>query len=141
MERETSKHSTRMDDQLEHEVESLTHGNAAEESRSREDRLQEGSAEGEMRFEPADRTLPDHPGLAVDRKTADERAELARHIAAASWPAARDELVSTARSERAPEVVLDRLRRLPEEARFENVQEVWSALGGSTEETHTQPRG
>ena len=137
MQRETDKHGSRLDDALAHEVESLTHGNAAEESRAREDRVQEGTAESEIRFDPADRTLPDEPGIGVDRETADERAELARHIVSAAWPAGRDELVAAAQSERAPQVVLDRLRRLPTEARFDNVQEVWTALGGATEQTHT----
>jgi Protein of unknown function (DUF2795) len=141
MERETAKHGPRVDDELQHEVESLTRGNAAEESHSREDRVQEGPAEGEMRFEPADRTLTDTSGLGVDPQTADERSELARHVVSAPWPARRDDLVAAAQSERAPQPVLDRLRTLPAQARFENVQEVWSALGGSTEEAHTQAKG
>lgn len=136
MQRESDKHGSRLDDALAHEVASLTHGNAAEESRAREDRVQEGQAEGEIRFDPADRA-PDEPGIGVDRETADERAELARHIVSAAWPAGRDELVAAAQSGRAPQVVLDRLRRLPAEAHFDNVQEVWSALGGATEQTHT----
>ena len=138
MERESSKHSPRVDDELGHEVESLVRGSAAEESRAREDRLQEGSDEGEMRFEPADRTLAQDRGIGVDDASADERSELARHIAASPWPAGREQLVEAARLDRAPQQVIDQLRTLPSEAAFENVQEVWSALGGATEDQHTR---
>jgi hypothetical protein len=138
MERMSSKHSPRVDDQLDHEVESLVRGNAAEESRAREDRTQEGPAEDELRFEPADRTLPQDRGIGISDTEADARSELARHIAAVRWPAGREELVATAQAERAPQGILDRLRHLSNEARFENVQEVWSALGGETEDHHTR---
>jgi hypothetical protein len=137
MERESSKHSPRVDEQMEHEVESLVRGNAAEESRSREDLLQEGSAEGEIRFEPADRTLSQDRGIGIPDGAADGRSELARHIVTAPWPAGRDELVEAARVDRAPQEVIDQLRHLPAEARFGNVQEVWAALGGPVEDTHT----
>ena len=136
MERESSKHSPRVDDQMEHEVESLIRGNAAEESRSREDLLQEGSAEGEVRFDPANRTESDDRGIGIPDGAADDRSELARHIVTAPWPAGRDVLVEAARVDRAPQAIIDQLRHLPAEARFGNVQEVWAALGGATEDTH-----
>jgi hypothetical protein len=119
MERETSKHSPRVDDQLHHEVESLVRGNSAEESRSREDLVHEESTEDDV------------------QTILDMRAELARHITSASWPAGRDELVQTARVDRAPQEILDSLRTLPEQERFENVQEVWAALGGPVEQRHS----
>ncbi|MDQ1446453.1 MAG: hypothetical protein QOI20_2917 [Acidimicrobiaceae bacterium] len=123
MERESAKHSGRLDDQMAHEVESMTRGNSPEESRSRADRVLEESTEDDVRTD------------------LDARAELARHITAATWPAAKEELVHAARVERAPQEVLDSLRTLPEEARFENVQAVWAALGGPTEGAHTHGGG
>lgn len=72
-----------------------------------------------------------------ERTDPDRRAELARHITSAAWPAARDDLVETARLDQAPQEIIDSLRRLPREERFENVQEVWAAMGGATEGTHT----
>ena len=119
MERETAKHSPRLDDEMAHEVASMTHGMSAEESRSREDRVLEESTEDDA------------------RTMLDMRAELARHVTAAAWPAGRDDLVETARIESAPQEILDSLRRLPTERRFENVQEVWAALGGPVEGGHT----
>lgn len=137
MERESDKHSPRLDDQMAHEVESLTNGLAAEESRAREDRTLEGSTEEEIRFEPADRTLPQDRGIGIPDTDADARSDLARHLAAADWPARGDQLYEAARVERAPQQILDSLRRLPAEATFGNVQEVWASLGGATEDTHT----
>jgi hypothetical protein len=119
MERESSKHSPRVDDQLEHEVESMVRGNSAEESRSREDLVHEESTEDDV------------------RTVLDMRAELARHITSAQWPAGRDDLVQTARVDRAPQIILDSLRKLPAEDQFENVQEVWAALGGPVEPRHS----
>lgn len=123
MQRETDKHGSRLDEQMKHEVESLIHGNAAEESRAREDLTQEGSTEDEAPFPSVD--------------DVDARSDLARHVAAADWPASRDDLVLAARADQAPQGLLDTLRTLPAEVRFENVQEVWAALGGATEDSHT----
>lgn len=123
MERESDKHGSRLDEEMKHEVESLVHGNAAEESRAREDLTKEGSTEEEAPFPSGD--------------DVDARSDLARRVASADWPASRDDLIQAARVDRAPQDLLDTLRGLPAEVRFENVQEVWAALGGATEDTHT----
>lgn len=96
MQRESDKHSPRLDDEMAHEVASLTHGAAAEESRAREDRTQEGPTEDELRFEPADRTLSQDRGIGIPDTDADARSELARHVTAADWPATRDDLLHAA---------------------------------------------
>ena len=41
--------------------------------------------------------------------------------------------LADARGNHAPEVVLERLQALPEGRTFENVQDVWAALGGTVE--------
>ena len=119
MERESTQHSPRLDDQMAHESDSLTKGSASEESRSREERVLEESTEDDV------------------KTMLDMRAELARHVTAAHWPAGRDELVHVAHGDQAPQIILDSLRRLPDGERFENVQEVWAALGGPVEGKHT----
>jgi hypothetical protein len=137
MQRESDKHSPRVDEEMKHELQSLVQGNAAEESRAREDFTQEAPTEDEMRFEPANRTLDEDRGIGIPDADADARSELARHVASAQWPASRDELVHAARVDSAPQKLLDTLRNLPGEVRFENVQEVWASLGGATEDSHT----
>lgn len=64
---------------------------------------------------------------------AEARSELARYISPTTFPAAKDDLLTTAESEFAPDRVVDTLRRLPDGQSFENVQQVWSSLGGETE--------
>lgn len=119
MERESTQHSARLDDQMAHESDSLTKGLAPEESRSREDRVLEEPTEDDV------------------KTMLDMRAELARHVTSAQWPAGKNELVQVAHGDRAPQLILDSLRTLPDDERFENVQEVWAALGGPVEGTHT----
>jgi len=137
MQRESDKHSPRVDEEMKHELQSLIQGSAAEESRSREDFTQEAPTEDETRWEPGDRTLGQDRGIGIPDGDADARSILARHVTAAPWPASRDDLVHAAHADRAPQDLLDSLRTLPAEVRFENVQEVWAALGGATENTHT----
>jgi hypothetical protein len=122
MQRESDKHGSRLDEAMAHEVEPLVRSQSADEARVHEERLQE-----------------DMPVL--DEGPLDERAELARHIAPADWPADRSSLIEVASRDHAPDEVLAALRQLPAEARFANVQEVWSALGGPTEGAHTRAGG
>ena len=118
MERTTDKHSPRIDEALEHDVQSLVRGQAGE-SRAQEHRLQEVDVE-----------RPDDP--------IDQRAELAAALAPASWPATRDELVRTARDGHAPDHLLADLERLPHgDTAYEHLESVWEALGGANDGAHT----
>ena len=132
MERETTKHSPRLDEAMAGDVSSLTHG-APVESRAQEARLQEDPEVDAGRRPGADEAV----GLGISEADAHRRAELARHLAAASFPARRDDLVSAAQADFAPDDVVDDLRRLPADQQYENVQAVWMALGGQAEEPHT----
>jgi hypothetical protein len=109
MERMTDKHSPRLDDAMEHDVESLLDG-APVEARAAEGRRQED--------------MPD-----LERDPLDVRADLAASVAGATWPADRDTLVRTARAGHAPEDVVALLDDLPYGDRiYENVQAVWDAV-------------
>ena len=128
----SDKHSPRIDEELKHETAPVTHG-AGMESHSREDLRQETPFSEESTPDPSAR--PDVPvadgALAPDE--ANERAELARVLAAAQFPATREFLFKAAMDAHAGEDVLDRLRRLSPSQRFKTVQEVWTATGGQTE--------
>lgn len=132
MERDTDKHSPRVDDAMSHDVESLLRS-TPEESRVREDRLQEDPDVGPGRSPRAE----EKPGKGVSASTAYERAELAQHLAAVTFPARRDDLVEGAEGDHAPPPLVDALRSLPADEEHENVQSVWKALGGEVEGTHT----
>lgn len=133
MERETVKHGSRVDEAIAEDVAPLVHGAAAEESRAQEARLQEDPAVG-----PGTRPAGRHAaGLGIAEDDATGRAELARHLASAAFPARRDQLVFHAVEASAPPEVVDRLRTLPGDDDFANVQAVWAALGGPTEDHHS----
>ena len=132
MERETSKHGARVDDAMTKDVASLLHGNP-EESRAQEARLQEDADVDAGHRPGADQAV----GAGISEVDAARRAELARHLAAAAFPARRDHLVFAAEEAFAPADVLDDLRRLPADGEYENVQAVWVSLGGQTEDSHT----
>jgi hypothetical protein len=69
----------------------------------------------------------------LDLDEAEARADLARFLTPSAFPADREALLADARGNHAPEVVLERLQALPEGRTFENVQDVWAALGGTVE--------
>ncbi|MGY1615540.1 DUF2795 domain-containing protein [Geodermatophilus sp. SYSU D00691] len=79
---------------------------------------------------------PHRPATApgTDQAGLDRRAALAEHLGKEVWPADRDELVTRATENHAPDGVLADLRRLPGDERFENVQAVAQALGLGTEQ-------
>jgi hypothetical protein len=132
-ERDSSKHSPRLDDELKKEVGSLVRGSPAE-SRKEEWREQEGAADDER--EPSSRT-GDPDALGPDNETA--RAELSRHLRLSAFPGDRNSLVAEAETNDAPEPVLNALRRLPEGREFETVYDVWEALGGAIEHVSGRP--
>jgi hypothetical protein len=132
MERDTDKHSPRLDEAMAHDVESLLKG-APVESRAQESRLQEDPGVGPGRRFDAD----ERPGLGISETEADQRAELARHLATVRFPAGPDELAAAAQSDNAPAEVVEALRALPAAEQYPNVQAVWSAIGGEAERPHT----
>jgi hypothetical protein len=68
----------------------------------------------------------------LDHEAVVERSELARHLRGSIFPADRDTVVECAIQEHASPHTLGALRRLPN-AVYENVEQVWEALGGERE--------
>lgn len=131
MERGSDKHSPRVDEELDQETRSLQQG-APVESRVEEHREQEGPGE--------DQPTPDArltggraTAASLDLDDAETRADIARFLTPSTFPADRDTLLGDARSNQAPAEVLERLQALPAARTYENVQDVWGALGGTVE--------
>ena len=131
MERGSDKHSPRVDEELDHETRSLQQG-APVESRVEEHREQEGPGE--------DQPTPDArltggraTAASLDQDDAETRADIARFLDPSTFPADRDALVADAQRNQAPAEVLERLQALPAARTYENVQDVWGALGGTVE--------
>jgi len=122
VDRDSSKHGPRLDDELARETESLGRG-APIESRVEEEREKEGPGEDErdvdVRTGPASR-------LGADEVEA--RRELSRHLRPAAFPADRERLVAEAEENAAPAPVVEALRRLPDDTEFRTAHEVWIGL-------------
>ena len=134
MERGSDKHSPRIDEQMQHELEPLLEG-APGTARAREDLEPEILLPEEGNLNAARPDLPSAGELTPD--ALDLRAELAAKLAGARFPADRDALIAEAQDAEADEDIMQRLRSLPEAGPYENVQAVWQALGGPTEAHHT----
>ncbi|HET6964067.1 MAG TPA: DUF2795 domain-containing protein [Acidimicrobiales bacterium] len=123
IQRQSDKHTPRIDEELDHDTASITHG-APVNSRSREDLRQEDPGEDV-------RSSPSVEGGAPAGMSPDDveiRAELARSLRPSVFPAHPSRLVEVAEEENASTLLIAFLRRLPDR-RFEVLEEVYEALG------------
>ncbi|MCA1824224.1 MAG: DUF2795 domain-containing protein [Mycobacteriales bacterium] len=129
----SSQHGPALDDAMKRETESVVRG--GRDSHVEEWREAEPSGEDEPTVAPvlAGGLEPGTPD-GMTRADVEVRAELAKHLRPSAFPANRQMLVQTATEESAPAPVLELLRQLPDGREFVNVQDVWSAIGGGTEE-------
>jgi hypothetical protein len=128
----STKHNPRLDEELEHEIQGMLKAEHA--TRSHEWRETEPVAEGEpdLTADPAGALVGGVPvGMTQDAVVA--RAELARWLDRADFPADGPALVEAALDHRATDAVIDELRRLPEGQTFERIGDVVRALGYPTE--------
>ena len=128
----STKHSPRVDEELEHEIQGMLKGEHA--TRAEEWREVEPVAEGDpdITTDPSGTLVGGVPvGMTEDAVVA--RAELARWLTREPFPGTRDELVEAARDHRAPDAVVAELQRLPEGQTFERIGDVVRALGYPTE--------
>jgi hypothetical protein len=130
MERGSDKHSSMLDEALKHDTASIVRGDR--ESRSDESREQEGPAEGEPTPDTRIQGDAEIPGAGLSLDDIEGRSELARYLEHRQFPAHPEELAAHARERHAPDAVVEQLRRAPDRL-YENVAEVWMALGGRTE--------
>jgi hypothetical protein len=131
VERGSDKHSPRLDDELDRQTRSMQQG-APVESRVEEHREQEGP--GEDQATPEARLAGGRATAAsLDLDDAETRADIARFLTPSAFPAERDALVADAQGNQAPAEVLERLQALSAGRAYENVQDVWAALGGTVE--------
>ncbi len=138
MERRSNQHGPRVDDELAHEVESLTRG-APVESRVEPDRLKEDAADGEPLPEGiiAEPNQPADP-VALGHDEVRARSELAIHLLPSRFPMTRAEVIECATEQDAPEELLTTLEHLPD-GTYATVEQVWEALGGRREaRTHRE---
>jgi hypothetical protein len=134
MDRGSSKHSPRLDDEMAKEVEGHLDGSPAG---SRAEQWHEPEPAGED--QPEATLVPEgpRPGGAPAPLTGEDveaRSELGRYLPRSVLPADRGRLRQAAAEQNAPDEVLDELAALPEGRQFQTVSEVWAALGHHNEE-------
>jgi len=128
----STKHSPRVDDDLEHEMQGMIR--SERQTRSEEWREVEPSAEGDpdVDTDPGG-TLVGGTPVGMDADAVESRAELARWLDRADFPSSGSDLVEAARDHRAPDAVVAELQRLPEGQTYERIGDVVRALGYPTE--------
>jgi hypothetical protein len=135
MDRGSSKHGPRLDNEMAHETLGMVQGGPAS-GRAEEWRDPEPAAEDQ----PEDSLIPEpgagHEGGAPGGMTPDERearSRLGRYLSRSAFPADRSTLTAAARAAQAPDDVVGALARLAPDYRYATVSEVWTALGGAPE--------
>ena len=128
----STKHSPRVDEQLEHEVQGMMKADRS--TRAEEWREVEPVAEGEPDIDTAPAgTLVGGTPVGMDADAVVARAELARWLDRADFPSDGPGLVEAARDHRAPDAVVAELERLPDGETYDRVGDVVRALGYPTE--------
>jgi hypothetical protein len=121
MERQSTQHSPRIDDEMERETKSLTQGSPAE-SRQQDARRTEGPADNEP-----------FPDAVVSMGDIELRSLLAASLRPSAFPGDRDALLKVAAAEHAEPFVVDLLYALPPGRVFATPEAVWEELGGKAE--------
>jgi hypothetical protein len=128
----STKHSARVDEELEHETEGMVRGGHA--TRAEEWHDTEPTAEGDPDIDTVPNgTLVGGTPVGMDADAVEARAELARWLDRADFPSTGPQLVEAALDHRAPDAVVAELGRLPEGDTYERIGDVVRALGYPTE--------
>lgn len=131
MERGSAKHGPRLDEQQKHETEGMVRGGGsthAEEWKEPEPMPSPGEA--------APSYAPGHaPGVpqGMTPRDVELRSDLAKWISDTHWPASKSELLERARTEGAPDHVLDLVESLPDRD-YRNMADIAKALGLGVEQ-------
>jgi hypothetical protein len=136
MERGSSKHGPRLDEQMDREVRGLEQGGTDPRAEDRHPTEPPGDDEPDANWAPVgyDRAGTP-PGMTWDE--VEGRSELGRFIPRAALPGDRDELLAGARRLEAPDSVIAQLERLPADRTYATVNDMWEALGHHNEERRT----
>jgi uncharacterized protein DUF2795 len=136
MDRGSSKHSPRLDDEMAHEVRGIVQGGVDNRVEEFHDPEPAGEDQPSASYMPGGATTGGAPpGMTHDE--VEQRSRLGRFIPMASLPGDRETLIAGARSLNAPDDVIDELSRLPEGETYETVNQIWAALGHHNEERRT----
>ncbi|MGN6598614.1 MAG: DUF2795 domain-containing protein [Actinomycetes bacterium] len=127
-----NKHGPALDDEMKHETKGLVQGNKSTRAEEWRDQQAPGEDQPQVDYAPnIDLTGGTPDGMTKVDVT--ERSELASVLGKDIWPASRSELIDTARANEASDIVMRQLDELPEDRTYENINDVWTTLGGHVE--------
>jgi Protein of unknown function (DUF2795) len=135
MDRGSSKHSSRLDEEMDEEVLGITEGSGAG---GRVEQWRESEPSGDD--EPDVSLVPDldagedggsPSGMSPEDR--ERRSQLGRYLRRSAFPADRAALIAEARANNAPDNVVDALGGLSASTEFANVADVWAAIVGTPE--------
>jgi Protein of unknown function (DUF2795) len=136
MERGNSKHGSRLDDEMQHEVRGLLQGGVDTRVEEWHDTEPPGEDQPAATRVPAGyERMGVPPGMTPE--DVEQRSELGRFIHRSALPGDRDGLLAAAEEAQAPQWVVDRLASLPSGEQYETINQIWAALGGHNEEERT----
>ena len=128
----STKHSPRVDEELEHEIQGMIRGGHATRAEEWRDPEPVGEDQHDVDAVPTGTYVGGTP-VGMDADAVEARAELARWLDRADFPSTGAALVEAARDHRAPDAVAAELERLPATDTYERIGDVVRALGYPTE--------
>jgi hypothetical protein len=132
VDRGSDKHSPLVDDQLKHETEGLVRAGHSTHAEEWKDSEPSGEDQPDADLAPAGTMHGGTPhGMAPD--DVEGRAELAGYIGKDAYPMVREQILDLVMDRQAPDRVIDLVRRLPAGREFDNINDVWTAVGGHVE--------
>jgi len=131
-EQRSDKLGPRADEEMKHELSGLLtsgHQTHAEEWRQAEP---SGEDQPDVDVMPNGELIGGTPE-GMDGDDVQRRSDFAAYVSSTHYPVAREDLVERAVGSNAPDWVLGMLRSLPEDRTFDNLNDVWTTLGGHSE--------
>jgi hypothetical protein len=132
MERGSSKVAPRLDDELKHDTDGIVKGGhdpRVEEWKGSEPPGEDQPTVGRRPGESA----AEGPLDGMSAADIEQRSQLASYIGRADYPLDRDAIVAILADRDAPDRLVTMVAGLPDGAAFDNLQDLWRQLGGTTE--------
>jgi hypothetical protein len=132
VDRGSDKHSPLVDDQLKHETEGLVRAGRNTHAEEWKEAEPSGEDQPDADLAPEGTLHGGTPtGMAPD--DVEGRAELAGFIGKDVYPMVREQILDLVIERQAPDRVIDLVRRLPAGREFDNINDLWTAVGGHVE--------
>ncbi len=128
----SNKVSAQQDDRLKSATEGMMRANRSTHAQEWKDPEPSGEDQPDVDHQPHGTMTGGMPN-GMNASDVEDRSQLATYLGRV-YPADRETLLDAARRNSAPDRFLAELASLPEQHTFDNVQEVWAALGHGVED-------